>query len=144
MRMDAPSGALESIPDVECAKLLRAHDLGRIALVDADGRPLILPVNYFFDEGIIAFRTGPGSKLSLAPGSHVSFEIDGWDAKAQVGWSVVARGIAHDITEPRGMPIARIRYWPVEPKAPGKREHWIAIWVNEISGRKFTAESPRP
>ena len=133
---------LEVVSDAECTKLLRSHDLGRIAVVDRDGCPLIFPVNYFFDEGVVVFRTGPGSKLNLAPSKPVSFEIDGWEPDTGVGWSVLVKGIAHDITEPRGMPIARMRFWPVQPLAPGSREHWIGIWVNEISGRRFVAEAP--
>lgn len=139
--MQDASGQLEAISDAECVKLLRSHDLGRLALVDKDVRPLIFPVNYFFDEGVVAIRTAPGSKLDLAPGAHVSFEIDGWDADTGAGWSVIVKGIAHDITQPRGMPTTRIHYWPVQPKAPGSREHWIGIWANEISGRKFKAQA---
>ena len=70
---------MQVLPDSECVLLLRANDLGRIGLVDRDARPLIFPVNYFFDEGVVVFRTGPGSKLDLAPGAPVCFETDGWD-----------------------------------------------------------------
>lgn len=126
--------------DAECVKHLRSEELGRIALVDRSGRPLIFPVNYFFDEGVIAFRTGPGTKLDLAPGTHAAFEVDGWDREAGVGWSVVARGIAHDFTHARGALDARIHYWPVQPAAPGSRHNWIAIVVTEITGRRFGPE----
>lgn len=134
---------LEVLADGECLKLLRSHDLGRIALVDRDGRPLIFPVNYFFDEGVVVFRTGPGSKLDLAPGTYVSFEIDAWDPDEGIGWSVLAKGIARDVTNPRGAPTARMRFWPVRPAAPGSREHWIGVWVNEITGRRFRSEDRR-
>ena len=136
-KLDSPTGQLEIMSDAECVRLLRSNDLGRIALVDRQGRPLILPVNYFFDEGVVVFRTGMGTKLELAPGTLVGFEIDGRDREEGSGWSVLVKGIAHDITEPRGAPTARMRYWPVQPAAPGSREHWIGIWANEITGRKF-------
>ena len=128
---------LETMSDAECVKLLRAHDLGRIAVVDREVRPLIFPVNYFFDEGVVVFRTAPGTKLALVPGAHVSFEIDSFDPATGVGWSVLVKGIAHDITQPRGAPTGRMRFWPVRPAAPGVREHWIGIWANEITGRRF-------
>lgn len=134
---DHAAGRLEILSEAESAELLRSHDLGRLGLIDDQGRPLIFPVNYFFDEGIVAFRTAPGTKLDIAPGSYVSFEIDGWDPDEGVGWSVLVRGLARDVTEPRGAPSGRIRYWPVEPRAPGSRLHWIGVWVDEISGRKF-------
>lgn len=141
VKLDAESRQLEVMPDEECAGLLRSHDLGRIAVVDKEAHPIIFPINYFFDEGVVVFRTAPGSKLELAPGMHVCFEIDGWDEIRGVGWSVLVKGIAHDLTHSRGMPTGRMRYWPVRPLAPGSREHWIGIWANEISGRKFRAEA---
>ena len=135
---------LEIVPDSDCVRLLRSHDLGRLALVDRETRPLIFPVNYFFDEGVVVVHTAAGTKLELAPGAHVSFEIDGWDPDSGIGWSVLVKGIAHDITEPRRAPTARMRFWPVRPLAPGTREHWIGIWVNEITGRRFRPQVPQP
>jgi nitroimidazol reductase NimA-like FMN-containing flavoprotein (pyridoxamine 5'-phosphate oxidase superfamily) len=137
-------GRLEAMPDAECVKRLRSTEIGRIAVVDGEARPHIFPVNYFFDEGIVVFRTGPGSKLDLAPGAPASFEIDGWDPDTGIGWSVVVSGIAHDMTDPRGAPTSRVRFWPVQPLAPGSREHWIGIWANEITGRWFRTAAHRP
>jgi uncharacterized protein len=137
-------GQIEVMSDSECVKLLRSHDLGRIAVVDRAARPLIFPINYYFDEGVVVFRTAPGTKLDLAPGAYVSFEIDGWDPNQGVGWSVLVKGIAHDITQPRGAPTGRMRYWPVHPVPPGSREHWVGIWANEITGRKFRSDDQRP
>jgi nitroimidazol reductase NimA-like FMN-containing flavoprotein (pyridoxamine 5'-phosphate oxidase superfamily) len=136
-RLTPAAGQLEVMPDAECVKRLQSNDIGRIAVVDREARPLVFPVNYFFDEGIVVFRTGAGSKLDLAPGAYVCFEIDGWDSATGVGWSVLVKGIAHDITQPRGAPTGRMRFWPVRPLAPGSHESWIGIWANEISGRWF-------
>jgi len=137
-------GQLEILSDGECVTLLHAHDLGRIALVDRARHPLIFPVNYFFDEGVIVFRTAPGTKLELAPGAHVGFEIDGWDPAKGVGGSVLVKGIARDITHSRGAPTGRMRFWPVQPTAPGSREHWVGIWADEITGRTFRSGAERP
>ncbi len=128
---------LEPIPDAECARLLRAHDLGRVGLVDRESRPLIFPVNYFFDEGVVVFRTAAGTKLDIAPGAPVCFEIDGWEAGAEAGWSVLVKGIAHDISQPADEARTRLRSWPVHPAAPGEHSSWIGIWANEITGRRF-------
>lgn len=140
---DARPGQIEILSDGDCVKLLRSYDLGRIAVVDREVRPLIFPINYFFDEGVIVFRTAPGAKLDLAPGAQVGFEIDGWDADQGVGWSVLVKGIAHDITDPRGAPTGRMRFWPVHPVAPGSREHWVGIRANEITGRRFRSDAQR-
>ena len=139
---DTVREALQEMPGSECVKLLRGNDLGRLAVVDRDGRPLIFPVNYFFDEGVVVFRTAPGTKLDVAPGASVCFEIDGWDRAAGTGWSVMVKGLAHDITEPRSAPTGRMKLWPVQPAAPGSREHWIGVWANEITGRKFHPAPP--
>jgi nitroimidazol reductase NimA-like FMN-containing flavoprotein (pyridoxamine 5'-phosphate oxidase superfamily) len=141
---DPGPGQLEILADRECLELLQSHDLGRIALVDQEVHPLIFPVNYFFDEGVIVFRTAPGTKLNLAPGAYVGFEIDGWDPEEGTGWSVLVKGIAHDMTSPRGAPTGRMRFWPVRPMAPGSREHWVGIRANEITGRKFRSDAQRP
>jgi nitroimidazol reductase NimA-like FMN-containing flavoprotein (pyridoxamine 5'-phosphate oxidase superfamily) len=141
---DSRQGQIEILSDAECVKLLRSHDLGRIAVVDQEVRPLIFPINYFFDEGVVVFRTAPGTKLALAPGAYISFEIDGWDPDQGIGWSVLVQGIAHDITQSRGAPTGRMRFWPVHPVAPGSREHWVGIWANEITGRKFRSDDQRP
>lgn len=138
----AATGRLEIMSDRDCVRLLRANRLGRVALVDPQARPVIFPVNYFFDEGVVVFRTGHGTKLDLAPGAHVGFEIDNWNPTTGVGWSVLVKGIAHDLTQPRGMPVSRMRMWPVQPLAPGARDHWIGIWANEITGRMFRAPAP--
>ena len=137
-------GQFEAMPDAECVRRLRSHHIGRIGLVDREVRPIIFPINYFFDEGVVAFRTGPGSKLDLAPGAHVCFEIDGWDPDTGIGWSVLVKGIAHDITHSRGAPTGRMRFWPVLPLAPGSREHWIGVWADEITGRWFRTAAHRP
>lgn len=137
-------GKLEAMSADECLKRLRTQHIGRIALVNHDGRPLIFPINYFFDEGLVAFRTGGGSKLDLAPGSHVAFETDGWDPDSGLGWSVIVTGVARDFTRTRGVPASRIAFWPVRPLAPGTREHLIGIQANEVTGRWFRTSAHRP
>ncbi len=137
-----PGDRLEILADRECVRLLKSHDLGRIGIVGSDGQPLIFPVNYFFDEGVVVLRTDPGTKLELASEARVSFEIDGWDAAAGEGWSVLVIGLAHDITDPPDAWAERMRRWPVRPVAPGARQHWLGVWANQITGRRFH-QTPR-
>jgi nitroimidazol reductase NimA-like FMN-containing flavoprotein (pyridoxamine 5'-phosphate oxidase superfamily) len=89
---------VEEIQEAECLEILGRHSLGRIAIV-VDGQPQIFPVNYAMSGRIIAIRTASGSKLSQAPDSKVSFEIDEHDASAGVAWSVMVQGVAIDATE---------------------------------------------
>jgi nitroimidazol reductase NimA-like FMN-containing flavoprotein (pyridoxamine 5'-phosphate oxidase superfamily) len=128
---------LRELGAAECRRLLEAQDVGRIAVVARNGQPLIFPVNYAFDEGVIVFKTSPGAKLALAPQALVAFEIDGWDRSSNSGWSVLVQGVAHDVTRTFDAPSSRLRRLRVDPMAPGARESWIGIWANEISGRAF-------
>jgi len=134
----APHAArqLEVMPDPECLQLLRSNTLGRIALVDRQSHPQVFPVNYFFDEGIVVFRTDPGTKLDIAPGAYVAFEIDGWDPASDVGWSVVVKGIAHELAASSDLRARRLHLWPVNPVVSGAKDHWIGVWANEITGRR--------
>ena len=50
---------IEMMDRARCLELLRADEIGRLAVV-ADGGPLILPVNYRVDGESIVFRTDPG------------------------------------------------------------------------------------
>ena len=45
MMGDTRPGQIENLSDAECVKVLRSHDLGRIAAVDREVRPLIFPIN---------------------------------------------------------------------------------------------------
>ena len=129
--MDEPRpGQLEILDETECVKLLRSHDLGRIAVVDQNVRPLIFPVNYFFDESVVAFRTAPGAKLQLAPGTHVSFEIDGWNANKGIGWSVLVKGIA------RHHPPTWSAVWTDTLLAGPTRGAWIARALDWHPGQR--------
>jgi hypothetical protein len=101
------------------------------------GWPRVFPVNYSVGEGALVFHTEPGAKLAHGPGSAVCFEIDGYDATTASGWSVMAVGILEDITGSDDPRAKQLRDLPVQPRAPGKRSHWLALIPDEISGRRF-------
>jgi len=132
---DEPAG-LEPIAEQECLYLLGLQRLGRVA-VNVDGRPQIFPVNYAVSGRVVAFRTAPGTKLASAPMSHVAFEIDEYDSTTGVGWSVMVKGVAYEITDAVDQDSLEARRQLVRPMAPGQREHWVAIRPDEITGRRF-------
>ncbi len=124
---------LEILRDEECLRLLDAAPIGRLGFVD-QGSPVILPVNFAVEGRSIAFRTAAGSKLSTALLERpVCLEVDGWDAVARSGWSVLAKGYAmhHD---DGGRTEASVRPW----SRPELREHWVSIMVEELSGRRIS------
>ena len=121
----------------ECFELLAHEHLGRVAVVDDLG-PVVFPVNFVLDRHMVVFRTDEGTKLDAAcRGSRVAFEIDGTDAAAHTGWSVVVRGEAVEVTDPAE--VARLRKRPLRPWAPGAKTHYVRILPAALTGRRSSA-----
>jgi nitroimidazol reductase NimA-like FMN-containing flavoprotein (pyridoxamine 5'-phosphate oxidase superfamily) len=119
----------------ECFALLARQRLGRVAFVDDRG-PIVFPVNFVLDRHMAVFRTGEGTKLDAAiVGSRVAFEVDGTDAAARSGWSVVVRGEAVEVTDPAE--LARLRKLPLDPWAPGTKTHYVRILPAALTGRRI-------
>lgn len=130
------SDVLEILSEFQCTELLASRDLGRIAFSIED-QPEILPINYATDGSIVVFRTASGTRLEEAVKRRVAFEVDSWDPDTGIGWSVVVKGIAQEVTTGIDPFAAALRQRPVYPLAPGEREEWIAVYPSEISGRRF-------
>jgi uncharacterized protein len=124
----------------ECFELLAREQLGRVAVVDDRG-PIVLPVNFVLDRTMVVFRTDEGTKLDAAiRGSRVAFEIDGIDAAARTGWSVVVRGEAVEVTDPAE--LARLRKLPLSPWAPGAKSRYVRILPTVLTGRRILRPGP--
>jgi nitroimidazol reductase NimA-like FMN-containing flavoprotein (pyridoxamine 5'-phosphate oxidase superfamily) len=119
----------------ECFELLAREQLGRVAVVDDRG-PIVLPVNFVLDRHMVVFRTDEGTKLHAAiQGSRVAFEIDGTDAAAHTGWSVMVRGEAVEVRDPAE--LARLRRLPLSPWAPGAKSRYVRILPAVLTGRRI-------
>ncbi len=130
-----------------CLRLLRGGVVGRAALTTPPG-PHIVPVNYSVVDDAIVLRTEPYSTLgTYAPGSLVAFEVDWIDYERHLGWSVLARGRAHAITDP-GEVKALFDRWPPRPWADGARSLFLRLPWDELSGvrlgRGWTARNESP
>src|SRR5487761_1185823 len=99
---------LRELRDDEAVALLRNHRLGRLAFA-YESWPVILPVNYAFDDPCLVVRTGPGAKLENVPLHAVAFEIDDADPAGAWGWSVLLQGPAFDITSSTDDRSVRLR-----------------------------------
>lgn len=132
-----PRHGVEVLSESESARLLKSHDLGRLAIV-VDGRPEIFPVNYAFDEGVVVFRTAPGLKLERAPLTYAAFEADSVDRERGVAWSVVVKGTVHEITTAIDRLSERLRQLVVRPAFPGERSEWLAVYSTTVTGRRFS------
>ena len=126
----------EILDEQQCQHLLASKDIGRIAF-SVQGEPEIFPVNYAADGSTVVFRTGEGTKLQLAVMLRVAFEVDDWDPATGVGWSVVIKGVAEEITSGIDPFAMALRSRRVVPLAPGVREYWIAVYAGEITGRRL-------
>jgi uncharacterized protein len=135
MRLIDDHTGLDVIDRDECLRLLARGGLGRVAVAADGSRPTILPVNYVTDGEAIVFRTAPGSKLTaVTRGRHVAFEIDGANALAHTGWSVVVTGKAEEVTDTEE--LARMRQLPLTPWADGDKPHWIRVPIEHVTGRR--------
>jgi hypothetical protein len=124
---------MTSLDEQECWHLLSMNALGRLATVVA-GQPEIFPVNYHAQRPTILFRTAEGTKLfSTVVNDRVAFEID--DHVVDHGWSVVAKGRARVLDEEESLAAAQNS--PVRSWVGTRKDHFVSIEVDEISGRRF-------
>ena len=115
----------------ECFVLLRWENIGRLAVAAHGEAPLIVPVNFVLHEANVVFRTGDGTMLDRIREQPVSLEVDRFDQYRRIGWSVLVRGVAHEIDR------AEVPDLEVEAWAPGTKSHWVRIVPTAISGRRL-------
>jgi nitroimidazol reductase NimA-like FMN-containing flavoprotein (pyridoxamine 5'-phosphate oxidase superfamily) len=111
------------LSDEECRTLLRARTLGRVALVSG-ALPMIVPVEYVFDEASITFRSEHDVKLQAAsPGDVVAFEVDAYDPESGDVASVQVLGRTSMFTEPAHSTVA-------------PRPEYVRLHCEIVSGRR--------
>ena len=115
----------------ECLVLLRWENIGRLAIGVRGEAPLIVPVNFAVQDRTVVFRSDDGTKLDRLREQPVSFEADRFDQYRRIGWSVLVRGIAHEIDS------VEVSDLEIDPWAPGSKAHWVRIVPTAISGRRL-------
>jgi hypothetical protein len=123
-------GVLVELERAECLALLGERRVGRIAVVDRDDMPFVVPVNYVLSGDTVLFRTHPGTKLDALRRRPVAFQVDSIDEVCRTGWSVLVQGIAHDAS-PDDHADAHPEPW-IEAGP-----YWVQIVPRFISGRRF-------
>lgn len=127
--------ALLPLTDEECWVLLAGQVVGRLG-VNAEHYPLILPVNYALAGRVLVLRTGPASTLAAARSANVSFEVDGFDAVARTGWSVLVRGLAEEVTDRHAQELVAATHAADSlPWVPGERQVWLRLIPHRVTGR---------
>lgn len=120
---------------VDCLRRLAGASLGRVGFKLGE-QLSVLPVNFVVEDARIVFRTAPGSKLSAAlMGTRVAFEVDAVDPTGMHGWSVLVNGYASEIRDQAG--IEQAGRLDLSPWAPGSRRYFVAVRIDQISGRSF-------
>jgi len=131
---------LDELSRGECLDLLRASEVGRIALA-TDSRLVVLPVNYRLvetrDKPYIALRTRPGNVLDRTDVA-VAFEIDGVDAARHEGWSVLVHGALNRVYPE--VPWIR-ELFDSHPWLGRDRDQWLVIEPIKITGRRLRGET---
>lgn len=126
---------LEILSPEQCHDLLRRNSVGRVAVTIA-ALPAIFPVNYAVLEGAIVFLTGEGTKLQAAVDRAVlAFQVDHFNESLGSGWSVMAVGLAEEITDP--VERAAAEELALRPFASGERSHFVRIRPEFVSGRRI-------
>jgi len=99
----------------EMTRILASANIGRMATVDTEGYPYIIPLNFVFHEGCVYFHCAPkGEKLDhLTRDPRVCFEVDAPLAYLEVAFnpernpcrthqlyhSVIIRGLARIVPD---------------------------------------------
>ena len=130
-------GNLDEIGVAECWQLLSTQPIGRVAVI-LGHYPLVFPVNYTVDGESILYRTNAGTKLNTIHRSNVTFEVDEIDHTHRSGWSVMVKGVAHELSAERDRRvISRAEVGGSTPWAPGRREHIIRVLPDQVTGRRI-------
>ncbi|MGC5049022.1 pyridoxamine 5'-phosphate oxidase family protein [Micrococcus porci] len=121
------------LTDEQIWKLMRSVRHARLGLA-VDGEPDIVPVNVRAVDGVVWFRTAPGSKLAeLTVNPRVVVQADG--ILADQAWSVLLHGTARRLeTEAE---IAEAESLGIEPWVPTLKDFYVRVDVQRVSGRHF-------
>jgi nucleotide-binding universal stress UspA family protein len=123
-----------------CWEVLGERGVGRLALRAEPEGVDIMPVNYLARDGMLYFKSAPGTKLiELTEHPSVAFEVDHESAGNHV--SVVVRGTARRLDADDD--IERSGVLTLLAAEPGEKLNYVAVAVETITGRAFRTAAPR-
>jgi hypothetical protein len=135
--MESDDQVLEQISRDECLRLMGSVPVGRIVYT-RQALPAVELVNFTMDDREIVIRTDASGKLAAATrGAVVAFETDSLDTAGHCGWSVTVVGQSRAVTD--SADIRRLEKLAPMPWAPGKRDHFIRVSAELVSGRRIRA-----
>ena len=129
-------------PD-ECRRLIEGGGVGRVGF-RGERDVHIVPVTFAVDGNSIVFRTTPYSELGgYGPGRPAAFEVDELDAHGRSGWSVVAKGQLHVVSDPAELAALQLGSDP-DSWADGVRRLYMRLTWRELTGRRLEPTAPQP
>jgi len=129
------SQELDVLNHRQCLDLLQEARVGRLAFTE-DGLPAVHPVNFRLWRDDVVIRVAGGAKLAAAIDNVVvAFEADELDPDLHTGWSVTVVGHAEPVTDVDE--LVEIAGTFLQPWAAGRREHFVRIRAEKITGRRF-------
>jgi len=132
----ADESRLGELDRVHFLTLLSTRRIGRLVLTGET--TYVAPVNYVVVQEALHFRTDAGSRASQARGAVAVFEVDAVDEIDHAGWSVVVRGTVEDVTNRASADQELVDL--LEPWAPGPKDRWMRISIDEVTGRWIRGE----
>jgi len=127
------SSEIEQLSGADAWLLLATTSIGRLALCTDDG-PDIFPVNFLASNGVIYFRSAPGSKLmELTAQNAVAFQADG--KRRFKNWSVVVHGQAQRMDIDAEIEASGVR--ELETATPTEKWNYVRIIPAAVTGRRF-------
>ena len=124
----------------QCWALLDTEVVGRVALI-VDNHPEIFPVNFVArTAGDCLPHRRRHEAVGRDHGKPVAFEIDGYDARDETAWSVMARGEAEVIESQEEKDDVDALL--LEPWQPGEKAYYVRVAPKALTGRRFKVNRP--
>ena len=124
---------MEDLNEAECLDLLASHHFGRIGVV-VDGQPIILPVNYVFDDGRVAIQDRPGHQADRCRPGPGGFRSRRHRRALGPAGACLVTGVGYEVTDALDDDErSATRRFPVDTWAPGQKTRWIRIEPESIT-----------
>lgn len=134
---------LEELNPRESMRLLGSVPLGRIVFTTR-ALPAVRPARHLVDDGHVIVRAEAGIAITSAPssgsGTVVAYEADAIDPAANLGWSVMVVGVAHQVTDPVAAAAFRraLHHW-----ADDANDQIISISPGVVTGFRLLPETAK-
>jgi len=135
MSIEDDQDGMQTLSKGDCEKLLDRGGIGILALCGI-AAPVLRPVNFVSHQGRVVIRTGEGQILEAAQGGEpASFVLTSVDRFEHTGWSVVVTGKLIEESS-----LGSISDLPLRPWARAEKHRFVALSIDELSGRRIRTE----